>query len=104
MTKSERKSIRTKMLALVKESEDSTMSAKDFITTKGIRPHIFYYWKRQYLNLKSRPKSEMTFLPISISEKQNTTNGHIEFFFSGGNRAIVKGDISTSTLRTLMGI
>lgn len=104
MTKSERKIIRAKMLAMVKESEESTMSAKDFITTKGIRPHIFYYWKKEYLNLKSRPKNEISFLPISISEKQITTDGQIEFFFSGGNRAVVKGDVSATTLRTLMGI
>ncbi len=104
MTKSERETSRTKMIAVVKESEESTLSAKDFIASKGIPQHIFYYWKRQYLNSKVRIKKKTPFIPITIAEKQVSSDGCIEFFFSNGNRAVVKGDISATTLRILMGI
>ena len=91
------------MMALVKESEVSSLNGKDFIATKGIRSHIFYYWKRQYLNSKVRIKKKSPFIPITIAEKTASTDGHIEFFFSNGNRAVIKGEISASMLRTLMG-
>jgi hypothetical protein len=104
MTKAQRESIRAKMIALIKESEESTLNATDFITSKGLRPHIFYYWKRQYLNTKAQSKKKATFIPIAIREKQTTTGGQIEFFFTNGNRAVIKGDISATTLQTLMGL
>jgi len=104
MTKAQREAIRSKMIAVVKESEESTLSAKDFIASKGIRPHIFYYWKRQYLNSKVRTKKKTPFIPITINEKQSTTDGQIEFFFFNGNRAVIKGEVSAAMMRTLMGL
>lgn len=104
MIKAERETIKLQMPALVKECEESSLSAKDFIASKGIRSHIFYYWKRQYLNSKLLPKKKAPFIPITISEEQVTSKGQIEFFFTNGNRAVVRGDVSAATLRTLMGL
>lgn len=104
MTKEERQEIRANMFSLIKESEESRLSQKEFIETKGIRPYVFYYWKKQYQNSKKPQKKKAPFLPISITMPPQATTGQIEFFLPNGIRAVITGENAATALHILIGL
>jgi hypothetical protein len=104
MTKEQRESNRAMMYALIKESETSGLSHKDYIASKGIRPWIFYYWKKQYRDFQDQDEKQSGFIPLSLTGKQTLEPGQIEFIFPNGVRAVVTGEISSTVVRLLTGM
>jgi transposase-like protein len=109
MTKTERKKKQEEMYTLIRESLESGMSCQEFITTHKITPHIFYYWRKKYLD--SRQESAGGFLPVSITPAKNTDRNHtrlpdgqIDFILPNGVRAAIRGNVTAAVLRILTGM
>lgn len=63
----DRQSKRLRMLALVSDFEGSEKSLKSYCSEVGIKPHTYYYWKRQSESM--RPNSGFEAIRIKAIEK-----------------------------------
>ena len=78
------------------EFEESGMTLKGFMTTKGIPMHRYYYWKKRYNHLDT-PVDSKGFIQIDPGQQANSVirldypNGvSINFQSNPGTKALLK--------------
>ena len=92
----------TEMFPLIQEWEGSSLSQKAFCTLHEIKPHIFWYWLRQYRESKQPSKKEVTsFIPIEV-EEPDTPAVLAEIIYSDGTRLVFKERVGLALLQGLL--
>ena len=105
MNKAEKSEHRRKMFSLIKRYLESDMSGRDFYRQHNLSEHLFYYWRRQYLD--SQPSSANNkFVAVEVKSPEqpsvNDIKGVIQIQYPNGVQVTVEESVSISRLRALI--
>lgn len=105
MNKSEQLEQRRKMFSLIKRYLESNVSARDFYRQHNLAEHIFYYWRRKYLDTQeSTTSSKFVAVEVQSPEHQPVHNskGVIQIQYPNGIQVTVEETVNISRLRALI--
>lgn len=103
-TQTPKQKVRTsaEMFPLIEEWESSGLPQKEFCIDRRIKPHIFWYWLRQYRDSKQHPGKEAGgFIPVEV-EGPATPAVLAEIIYPDGTRLVFKERVSLAVLRELV--
>jgi hypothetical protein len=104
MNKTEQEEHRREMFSLIRDYQDSNMSARAFYRQHNVPEHIFYYWRRKYK--EAHGPSGQGFLPVEIGPPvlppSNDTRGDIQIHYPNGVQITLDKSVSISRIKALI--
>jgi hypothetical protein len=104
MTQSEKEERQRDMLSLIRKYEESNMSARAFYRQHNLPEHIFYYWRRKYMEVH-RPV-EKGFLPVEIGPPVlppvQGPSGSVQIQYPNGVLVTLDKSVSISRIKALI--
>ena len=104
MNKPEREDRKRDMFSLIREYQDSNMSARAFYRQHNVPEHIFYYWRRKYREVNS--PQEQGFVPLEIGPlvlpPANDIRGDIQIHYPNGVLVTLDQSVSISRIKALI--
>jgi putative transposase len=82
---------------IVQERLDSGKSVKEFCLDRGIRPSLYYYWRKKHLDQK-----ESKFHHISLSS--SGPGSGMRILYPNGVQVELYGEINLAQIRTLIDV
>jgi transposase-like protein len=104
MTQSETEERQRDMFSLIREYEESNISARAFYRQHKVPEHIFYYWRRKYIEAH-RPVGK-GFLPVeigaSILPPVNELRDSVQIQYPNGVQITLDKSVSISRIKALI--
>jgi hypothetical protein len=104
MTQSEKEERQRDMFSLIRKYEESNISARAFYLQHKVPEHIFYYWRRKYIEVH-RPV-EKSFLPLEVSlpllPPVKEPIGSIQIQYPNGVQITLDKSVSISRIKALI--
>ncbi len=95
---------RRDMFSLIIKYERSNISARAFYRQHNLPEHIFYYWRRKYI--EAQGPAEKGFLPVEIGPPvlppANDTRGDIQIHYPNGVQITLDKSVSISRIKALI--
>jgi transposase-like protein len=104
MNKTEQEEHRREMFSLIRDYQDSNMSARAFYRQHNVPEHIFYYWRRKYK--EAHGSTEKGFLSVEIGPPVlppvSEPSDHVQIEYPNGVRITLDKSVSISRLKALI--
>lgn len=104
MTKSEKEERQRAMFSLIRKHQKSNISARDFYRQHNVPEHIFYYWRRKYI--EANYPVEKGFLPLEVSPPvlppANESGGSVHIQYPNGVQITLDKSVSISRIKALI--
>ncbi len=104
MTQSEKEERQRDMFSLIRNYEESNISAREFYRQRNVPEHIFYYWRRKYIEVHS--PVEKGFLPVEVSPPVlppvNELHGRVRIQYPNGVQVTLDKSVSISRIKALI--
>lgn len=104
MTQSEKEKHQGDMFSLIRKYEESNISAREFYRQHKVPEHIFYYWRRKYIEVHG--PVEKGFLPIEVGPRVlppvNDPSGSVQIHYPNGVLITLDKSVSISRIKALI--
>jgi transposase-like protein len=104
MNKEEQEDRQREMFSLIRDYQDSNMSARAFYRQHNLREHIFYYWRRKYK--EAHGPSEQGFVPVEIGPRvlplMDEPRGSVQIQYPNGVLVTLDQSVSISRIKALI--
>jgi len=104
MNRAEQEDHRQEMFSIIRKYLESNISARAFYRQHKVPEHIFYYWRRKYIEAH-RPV-EKSFLPLEVSlpilPPVKEPNGSIQIQYPNGVQITLDKSVSISRIKALI--
>jgi len=104
MTQSKKEERQRSMFSLIRKYEASNISAREFYSQHNVPEHIFYYWRRKYIEAHRSVESGFLLLEVSppVLPTVKECIGGVHIQYPNGVQVTLDKSVSISRIKSLI--